>query len=595
MLSRRIIIVAEDKALQRRLIAGAMAAGGAVQAFRGSDELPPRLDCDLCLYALPPLHPASETSLAAYRSVRARLVEGARLCPVLSGSDLAATVTLLADDRVEAVISAHLDAGTISATIARLFWGDLFGLQKAMPWGVRIYSSLVGDYHDKAMAIASVADFAEAMGVRKKYRDQIEQCLDEMLMNALYDAPVDANGQPLYAEVSVKERIGVQVSEKVILQYACDGERFALSVRDRYGSLRKETIVAYLDKCLHARAHGHDQIDHKASGAGLGLFLIANSASQVSFHIFPGQATEVLCLFELTAARSQLQSLCVHLGTEGRARDWTDDGRAPPQRRRSDLIDLGSKRSRLLPIMMGLSLAVLVVAITVFATFYRRTSILVIDSEPPGATILVDGLARGLAPLRLTDLEPGRSYALHSTLVGRRDDTQNVTAVAGESRVRLRNLAGTTTVRVESEPPDARIAIDAVDSGKVTPAELDLTTGKIAALTLTKPGYRDEHLDVTGPASGERRVYSVRLPLGPEFSALGLDVEPREAALVMNVSVDGLLLMPPAAHYESILTPDTNHHVRVSAPGFVDHIEDLTLHGGERRALRVHLDAKASP
>ena len=588
MLSRRIIIVAEDKALQRRLIAGAMAAGGAVQAFAGSDELPARLDCDLCLYALPPLD--GEASLAAYRSARARMVDGARLCPVLAGADLSATVALLADDRVEAVLSAHLDAGAISATIARLFWGDLFGLQKAMPWGVRVYSSLVGDYHDKAMAIASVSDFAEAMGVRKKYRDQIEQCLDEMLMNALYDAPVDADGQPLYAEVSVKERIGVQVSEKVVLQYACDGTRFALSVRDRYGSLRKETVLAYLDKCLHARAHGQDQIDHKASGAGLGLFLIANSATQVSFHVFPGQATEVLCLFELTGARSQLSALCIHQGN-GRAREWNDDSRAP-QRRRSDLLDLAKPPStRTLPILMALSLVLLVVAVTLFGLFYvrRNDATLLVDSEPRGAAIVIDGQLRGVAPLTVAGLEPGRSYVIHSALTGHHDDEQLVTAVPGESRVRLRNPASPTTVRVESEPPEAHLLVDGVDSGKITPAELNLTTGKIAALTLTKAGYRDERLDVTGPEPSERRVYSVRLPLAAEYAALGLDVEPREAALVMAVSVDGLRLMPPSSHYEAILTPETNHHVRVTGPGFADHTEDLTHHGGERRALHVRL------
>ena len=39
-------------------------------------------------------------------------------------------------------------------------------------------------------------EFAELMGVRRKYRESIEQCLDEMLMNALYDAPVDEQGKP---------------------------------------------------------------------------------------------------------------------------------------------------------------------------------------------------------------------------------------------------------------------------------------------------------------------------------------------------------------------------------------------------------------
>src|SRR5262245_46395554 len=53
MLSKRVIVVAGDKPLQKRLIAGAMAAGGAVQAFGGPDELSARIDADLIVYAMP--------------------------------------------------------------------------------------------------------------------------------------------------------------------------------------------------------------------------------------------------------------------------------------------------------------------------------------------------------------------------------------------------------------------------------------------------------------------------------------------------------------------------------------------------------------
>ena len=91
-------------------------------------------------------------------------------------------------------------------------------------------------------------------------------------MNALYDAPVDADGKPLFADVPVRERVLMRADEKALVQYGCDGERFAVSVRDAFGTLRKETILQYLDKCLHADPL--EQIDRKAGGAGLGLYLI---------------------------------------------------------------------------------------------------------------------------------------------------------------------------------------------------------------------------------------------------------------------------------------------------------------------------------
>ena len=78
-------------------------------------------------------------------------------------------------------------------------------------------------------------------------------------MNALYDAPVDDEGKPLFADVPVRERVLMRADEKALVQYACDGERFAVSVRDAFGTLRKETVLQYLDKCLHAERRRADR------------------------------------------------------------------------------------------------------------------------------------------------------------------------------------------------------------------------------------------------------------------------------------------------------------------------------------------------
>src|SRR5262249_36658619 len=214
----------------------------------------------------------SQPGESSFASLAARLPEGARLVAVIPAPNLEWMVSLLADARIASVlVGDQLSTTLVAALSTKLLHGDLFGLEKVMPWGVRVYAMLVGDYQEKSLAIASVGDFAQAMGVRRKYREQIDQCIDEMLMNALYDAPVDGEGNPVFAEVPVRERVLLKVEEKAVLQYSCDGDRFAVSVRDSFGSLKKQTVLQYLDKCLHAS--GGDQIDRKAGGAGLGLYL----------------------------------------------------------------------------------------------------------------------------------------------------------------------------------------------------------------------------------------------------------------------------------------------------------------------------------
>jgi hypothetical protein len=168
----------------------------------------------------------------------------------------------------------------------RVLAGDIFGLEKHVPWGTQIHSFLVGDYQEKSLCISQISEFREAMSVRRKCRESIEQCLDEMLMNALYDALVDEQGRPIFSEIPTRTRISLRVEQKVVVQYVCDGKQFALAVRDAFGTLERSIVLRYLDKCLHSE----QPIDRKTGGAGLGLYLIASSASGVFFHVLPGVA-----------------------------------------------------------------------------------------------------------------------------------------------------------------------------------------------------------------------------------------------------------------------------------------------------------------
>ena len=104
--------------------------------------------------------------------------------------------------------------------------------------------------------------------MRRKYREAVEQVVDEMMMNALYDAPVERPGKQIFADIPTKTRISLRMEQKVVVQYACDDRTFSLSVRDSYGTLERNTVVKYIDKCLHSE----QQIDRKTGGAGLGLY-----------------------------------------------------------------------------------------------------------------------------------------------------------------------------------------------------------------------------------------------------------------------------------------------------------------------------------
>jgi len=224
---------------------------------------------------------------------------------VLPRMQLSAVVELMQlSDRVTGVMVAEdFDPRTLSALAMRALTGDVFGLDKMVTWGIQVHSQVVGDFHEKSLCMSQIAEFAELVGVPRLAREAIEQCVDEMVMNALYDAPVDEEGTPIFLDVPIKTRISLRTEQVVVVQYAYDGRQFAVSVRDSFGSIARDTVLGMLHKCLHAE----QPVDRRAGGAGVGLYLMASTSTAVYFHVAPGVATEVVCTFDLEMPQARLE------------------------------------------------------------------------------------------------------------------------------------------------------------------------------------------------------------------------------------------------------------------------------------------------
>jgi hypothetical protein len=240
--------------------------------------------------------------------VTARMREGAQLVGVTPPANLAAFTKLLQDPRCNHVLAAD-DTGMamVSVTVAKFVSGDLFGIEKYLPKDTPVHLTRLREYKGRTAAIDEVLAYAEKVGVRRQVRSAIGQVAEELLMNALYDAPIDEHGNPMFAEVDLKERLDKLSPRPVSIRYAATENGFALSVRDRFGRLDKATVLRYIDKCLHSP----QQIDRKVYGAGLGIYLIANAATQFVLNVAPGMATEVVCTFDRKTARASLRALSV--------------------------------------------------------------------------------------------------------------------------------------------------------------------------------------------------------------------------------------------------------------------------------------------
>jgi hypothetical protein len=160
----------------------------------------------------------------------------------------------------------------------------------------QVFEQEVCDYREKGLTVGMVADWAANQGLPSRHVLALEQAVDELLLNALYDAPRDAAGRPRYATISPADRVELRSlpGESARVRFATDGVRVTVGVSDRMGQLRRRTVIDYLIRCASAQARHISPIENKKSGAGVGLFLTAIAASELIFRLRPGRLTEIV-------------------------------------------------------------------------------------------------------------------------------------------------------------------------------------------------------------------------------------------------------------------------------------------------------------
>ncbi|MFH0899699.1 MAG: hypothetical protein V2A73_03625, partial [Pseudomonadota bacterium] len=225
-------------------------------------------------------------------------------------------------DHLIASASGDSDDYELVVTSVKLLRGDdIFGLEKYLAWGVLVHERTVLDYHDKRNAIDDLAEFSRDVGTRRQMIIRIESVADELLMNAMYDAPAAHFGLPIQIGERCQSGLGPIGGEPVLLRFGCDGRHFALSVRDNYGKLGKEQILESLARARAERGNPKAVSAGGTRNSGLGLYFVLCSVTRFVANVDPGRATEVIALFDIRAAGRDIQSCTrsLHVFTTARA------------------------------------------------------------------------------------------------------------------------------------------------------------------------------------------------------------------------------------------------------------------------------------
>lgn len=162
-----------------------------------------------------------------------------------------------------------------------------------LDWGHTSFEQVVHSSKERDAAVATIQDRVSALQVPRRVAEMFGELAHELIMNAMYDAPVDAQGRPKYA-ADRKAELRLEDRECPTVWLATDGSRLVLQVADPFGRLQRSHVVNGL-----ARGLSGGEMDQSHGGAGLGMMMCHNSAALLVFDVRRGIRTEVTAVFEL--------------------------------------------------------------------------------------------------------------------------------------------------------------------------------------------------------------------------------------------------------------------------------------------------------
>lgn len=318
MLGKCVLLVTTDKAGARRIMGCLRATGNEVLQVSDSHkaiELIEARAVDLVLIdhrhapcPAPVLRAAADRTPVVVLTTRPRPEE---MLDLVCQSGIQHVIARCDEDDVAPLRS--IDRSEVLVTVEKILRGDFFGLDKYITgFGVEPGRFQLRAATDRDELIECVQDYLRWIGASRELRNGMALVADELATNAIYNAPCDADGRPRYASVNRRVKVELDPWEFANVEFASDGENFAFSVTDYFGSLSPARIRAGLQRCLGSQ----NQIESKAGGAGLGLYTVLSHCDQLIFNIDPGERTEVIAIASLSS-RKRKRSQSLHVFVNG--------------------------------------------------------------------------------------------------------------------------------------------------------------------------------------------------------------------------------------------------------------------------------------
>lgn len=172
-----------------------------------------------------------------------------------------------------------------------------FGLAGFLKPQTKVQKIQLVSSDQKQSAVDAVKNYLIAAKFQTRMATLIANAVDETLMNAMYDAPVDELGKQIYANTPRNQTLKLEGKAVVELQVGFDGVYTGITVVDRFGSLDKARLLAHVSKVYTEEEY---KVKASQAGAGIGLASVYRSGGSFFFASELRDRTEVTVFFKRT-------------------------------------------------------------------------------------------------------------------------------------------------------------------------------------------------------------------------------------------------------------------------------------------------------
>ncbi len=171
---------------------------------------------------------------------------------------------------------------------------DPFGLERFFAVGTKVKKIEIAQSNHKRPAIEAIQNFLVKQGLRDRLSAVVAQATDELLLNAIFDAPQGPGAKIIRKEMDRSQEVAFLEGEKIEVEFASADQYMGIAVTDFFGSLKKKTILDALRKHY---LRGQASIGNIQMGVGLGLYGSLQSGVSLIFVSKPRVKTQVMILF----------------------------------------------------------------------------------------------------------------------------------------------------------------------------------------------------------------------------------------------------------------------------------------------------------